>query len=145
LADIMREDGSWELYPHDADIGVRGFGRDPAQSFANAARAMSAAITPLADIEPRETVEIHCDAPDLEVLFVDWLNAVIYEMATRKMLFGSFEVSIEDGALHAVMRGEAVDVGRHAPSVEPKGATFTGLSVSRADDGRWVSECIVDV
>ena len=38
---------------------------------------------------------MNCEAPDLELLFVEWLNAIIYEMAVRKMLFGRFSVRIE--------------------------------------------------
>lgn len=135
----------WALYPHEADIGVRGTGSDPTEAFANAARALTAAVTPLSGIELRDTVSVSCSAPDLEVLFVDWLNAVIYEMATRRMLFRDFDLSIDGGELRATLVGEAVDRDRHAPGVEPKGATFTGLSVAQARDGRWVAECIVDV
>jgi tRNA nucleotidyltransferase (CCA-adding enzyme) len=36
------------------------------------------------------------------------------------------------------------DVGRHAPAVEVKGATYTALSV-RHTDGGWIAQCIVDV
>jgi SHS2 domain-containing protein len=41
--------------------------------------------------------------------------------------------------------GEPVDVGRHQPAVEVKGATYTGLRVARENDGAWVAECVVDV
>lgn len=136
---------AWEHYPHDADIGVRGFGGDPAEAFANAARAMTAALTPLADIARAETVRVRCDAPDLEMLFYDWLNAVIYEMATRQMLFADFRVQIADGRLEAELDGERVDIARHGAAVEPKGATLSDLSVTRGADGRWAAQCIVDV
>ena len=33
------------------------------------------------------------------IKFVEWLNAIIYEMAVRSMLFGRFAVRIEDGNL----------------------------------------------
>ncbi|MDJ0640800.1 MAG: archease [Paracoccaceae bacterium] len=145
MESVGRENEDFVLFPHDADVGVRGYGRVPAEAFANAARAMTAAITPLGRIAPSEAVEVSCSAPDMEVLFVDWLNAVIFEMATRRMLFSAFDLSIEDAELRGTLSGEAVDVRRHAPSVEPKGATFTGLSVKRDSDGRWVAECIVDV
>jgi hypothetical protein len=36
-----------------------------------------------------------CEAPDLDLLFVDWLNTIIDEMAVRKMLFASFAAKIE--------------------------------------------------
>lgn len=141
----VRKVQDWALYPHEADIGVRGYGDDPAEAFANAARALTSAITPLTQIKPREVVKFSCEAPDLEILFVDWLNAVIYEMSTRKMLFRSFELSTQGSRLNATLTGEPVDLERHAPNVEAKGATFTGLTVKKEPDGRWVAECIVDV
>jgi len=145
MQDSTNGENDWVLFPHEADIGVRGIGYDLTDAFANAARAMTSAITPLSGIEPRSEVSVSCSAPDIEVLFVDWLNAVIYEMATRKMLFRDFDLSIDGGELRANLIGEALDCDRHAPSVEPKGATFTGLSVAQGSDGRWVAECIVDV
>ena len=47
-------------------------------------------ITDPAGVAARERVAIECEAPDDELLFAEWLNAVIYEMATRRMLFGRF-------------------------------------------------------
>ena len=37
-------------------------------------------------VAPADAVEIACEAPDDELLLVDWLNALVYEMAARKML-----------------------------------------------------------
>ena len=68
-------------------------------------------------------------APDLELLFVEWLNAIIYEMAVRKMLFSRYIVTIDGTRLHGTLWGEPVDVARHAPACEPKGATYTALRV----------------
>jgi SHS2 domain-containing protein len=45
-------------------------------------------ITDVQRVMPAEEVRISCSAPDDELLLVDWLNALIYEMALRKMLFG---------------------------------------------------------
>ena len=145
MNNVSAERGRWAHYPHDADIGIRGCGHTLGEAFANAARAMSAAVTPLDAIAARDTVSVTCRSPDIDILFVDWLNAVIYEMATRGMLFRDFDVSIDAGALHAEMTGEPIDVPRHAPAVEPKGATLTDLSVTRTPDGLWTAQCVVDV
>ena len=134
----------WEQFPHDADIGLRGFGATPAEAFEQAALALTAAITN-APVEARTEVEVQCEAPDLELLFVEWLNAIIYEMAVRHMLFGVFAVRIEDGRIYGKMWGEPVDVTRHAPACEPKGATYTALKVEQSPDGLWSAGCIVDV
>jgi tRNA nucleotidyltransferase (CCA-adding enzyme) len=79
------------------------------------------------------------------LLFVEWLNAIIYEMAVRQMLFGRFVVQIEGTRLQGVLWGEPVDVARHAPACEPKGATYTALRVAQEQDGTWSAGCIVDV
>ena len=73
-----------ELFPHDADIGVRGIGPTCASAFEQAALAMGMAVTDPAGVAPRLAVEVTCEAPDNRFLLVDWLNALIYEMATRR-------------------------------------------------------------
>jgi len=134
----------WEHFPHDADVGVQGFGTTPAEAFEQAAQALTAVVTQT-QIEPRLQVEVSCEAPDLELLFVEWLNAIIYEMAVRGMLFGRFAVRIEGTRLAGTLWGEPVDVERHAPACEPKGATYTALKVAADDKGLWSAACIVDV
>jgi SHS2 domain-containing protein len=134
----------WEHFPHDADVGVRGFGASAAEAFEQAAHALTAIVTHAA-VEPKLAVEVSCEAPELELLFVEWLNAVIYEMAVRRMLFGSFAVNIEGVRLAGTLRGEPVDVARHAPACEPKGATYTALKVAADANGLWSAACIVDV
>ena len=133
----------WEHFPHDADIGVSGWGMTPAEAFEQAAQALTAIVTRVA-IAPRVTVQVACDAPDIELLFVEWLNAIIYEMAVRKMLFGRFVVQIADHQLIGTMWGEPVDVTRHAPACEPKGATYTALKVEQSGS-LWSAACVVDV
>ena len=134
----------WEHFAHDADIGIRGWGRTPDEAFEQAACALTAAVTS-ARVAPRSEIRVSCSAPDLELLFVEWLNAIIYEMAVRRMLFSKFAVRIKADGLEGTLWGEPVDVVRHAPSAEPKGATYTALKVARSDDGAWSAACVVDV
>lgn len=135
----------WEHFEHQADMGVRGVGANAAEAFQQAALALIAVITDPAGVMPRQYIDISCDAPDLEFLLVDWLNAVIFEMATRRLVFCSFEVEIQQGWLRARAWGEPVDVTRHHPAVEVKGATYTALRVQQASAERWVAQCVVDV
>lgn len=135
----------WEHFEHMADIGVRGFGATKAAAFENAARALTAAIADLDAVRPAEEVRVECRAPDDGLLLFEWLNALIYQMATRKMLFSRFAVAIADGQLRGTAWGEAVDVARHAPAAEAKGATLTALRVAPAENGGWLAQCVVDV
>ena len=66
-------------FSHDADIGVCGVGPTLEAAFEQAALAMTAVMTDPAKIELKEAVQIECDAPNVEFLLVDWLNAIVFE------------------------------------------------------------------
>ena len=51
--------------PHDADVGVEGWGATVAEAFEQEAHALTAIIT-LAEVQPQVPVEVKC---------VEWLNA----------------------------------------------------------------------
>jgi SHS2 domain-containing protein len=135
----------YELFPHDADIGVRGFGASQAEAFEQAALAMTAAFTDPETVAALREVNVDCEAPDSELLLADWLNAIVYEMATRHMLFGRFQVRIEDARLHGKAWGEEISAAKHEPGVEIKGATYTNPRIARKPDGQWAAQCVIDV
>jgi len=141
----MNTTSRWEHFPHQADIGVRGMGATLEQAFEQAALALTAVITDPAEVVAMERLQLTCMAPNAELLLVDWLNSLIFEMATRNMLFSRFEVHIDGNDLTAQVWGEALEVERHHPAVEIKGATYTSLKVAKQPDGIWLAQCVVDV
>jgi len=144
LGDQMDE-SRWEHFAHGADVGVRGIGQSKEDAFAQAALALTAVITDPTSVVAREGVNLECEAPDDELLLVEWLNALIYEMAIRQMLFSRFEVRIDDSSLRGKAWGENMDNSRHEMAVEVKGATCTELSVEQRENGSWLVQCVVDV
>jgi len=135
----------WQHFHHGADIGVRGIGERLEDAFAQAGLALTAVITDPDTVNPAVPVKVRCKAPDPELLLADWLNALIFEMSTRRMLFSRFEVVMDGNVLKAKAWGEKVDRERHQPAVEVKGATYTELRVVQAEDGGWLAQCVVDV
>jgi tRNA nucleotidyltransferase (CCA-adding enzyme) len=135
----------WEHFHHVADIGIRGYGPSMAQAFEQAAVALTAILTDPEQVRETTEVRLRCTAPDPELLLAEWLNALIYEMGTRRLLFKRFEVRISGERLQARAWGEPVDRDRHAPAVEVKGATYTELRVVRREDGTWIAQCVIDV
>jgi SHS2 domain-containing protein len=135
----------WEIYSHPSDIGIRGLGPTREEAFAQAALALTAVITEVEKVQPKQAVDIECREEDEELLFVCWLSALLYEMDTRRMLFGRFEIEAVAGGLKARAWGEPVDIARHEPAVEVKAATYADLKVERQSDGAWLAQCIVDV
>jgi len=136
---------SWWHFRHGADIGVAGRGDSAPASFEQAAIALTAVVTDPARVACTHSLTIDCEAPELELLFAEWLNALIYEMAVRRMLFGRFVVRIDGTRLHAQAWGEPLDRTRHEPAVEVKGATYTELAVEQEASGQWIAKCVVDV
>jgi len=135
----------WEHFPHGADVGVRGIGASEEEAFEQAALALTGVVSDPKSVNPIKAVDISCAAPDDELCFVDWLNALVYEMATRGMVFGRFEVKLDRHRLHATAWGEDIDNARHQPAVEIKGATYTDLRVGKDQNGAWIAQCVVDV
>jgi SHS2 domain-containing protein len=137
--------GRWQHFHHQADIGIRGIATSLEEAFVQAALALTAVVTDPDTVRPRTEVRIGVQAPEPELLLVDWLNALVYEMSSRQMLFSHFDLEIEGQRLRASAFGETVDRKRHHPTVEVKAATYTSLRVRREKDGLWIAQCVVDV
>jgi SHS2 domain-containing protein len=140
---------SWEHFEHVADVGVRGRGDTPARAFEEAARALFSLLSDdLTAIRPSVEERVACEAENLEELFVRFLNELLFLFDTRRVVFGRFDVRIEETPgrfrLTAIAHGELFDPSRHEFTVLPKGATFTALEVGERD-GEWVAQCVVDV
>lgn len=146
MRDLTHDSGArWEHFAHGADIGVRGIGWTREQAFEQAATALTGVITDPGQVAAQRMIPIHCEARDREALLVDWLNALVYEMAVERMMFRRFEVHIDGNRLEGKAWGEEVDVARHEPAVEVKGATYTSLFVGQNPAGEWIAQCVVDV
>ena len=135
----------WEHFPHDADMGVRGLGRSKAEAFEQAALALTAVTVDPDRIHPHLKRTFSCEAPDDELLLVDWLNALVCEMDTDKMVFTRFHVMLNNHQMEATAWGEHFNRCRHEPAAEVKGATYTELSVHQLPNRSWVAQCVVDV
>lgn len=135
----------WEHFEHQADIGVRGRGRTEAEAFEQAALALMAVSVDPARVAGTERVDVRCEAPDLELLLVDWLSRLVYEMSARRLIFGKFSVRIDGCRLVGSAWGERADSARHEPAVEVKGVSYLALRVGTDPDGGWVAQCVVDV
>jgi tRNA nucleotidyltransferase (CCA-adding enzyme) len=142
---VSRPEERAETFEHRADVGVRGIGPTRAAAFAQAALALTRVVSDPRRVRETQAVDLACEGDDDELLLLDWLNAVIYEMATRRMLFARFHVSLAAGRLSATGWGEPVDPVRHEPAVEVKGATATELAVRPTSGGGWLAQCVVDV
>jgi hypothetical protein len=70
-----------EHFPHAA-TWVRGIGRTKNEAFEEAAKALVSLTTDIEQVSPREKVDVSLSAPDDEQLLVEWLDSLVFEMAT---------------------------------------------------------------
>ena len=135
----------WEHFPHGADLGIRGLGVTKADAFAGAALALTAVVVDPASVTPGSSVTFACEADNDELLLVDWLSDLVYQMSAAGHVFGRFEVELDGRRLHATAWGEPIDVARHDPAVEVKAITYHALKVAQEPSGPWIAQCVIDV
>lgn len=145
----MLNEDHWELFPHEADMGIRGIGSTLEKAFEMAAMALTATITDVDKVDAHVVKQIECTSEDYDLLFYDWLNAIIYEMDCESLLFSQFEVVIvqlSDNLWQLTGRigGEPINIAKHEPAVEIKGATFSELNVYQKNN-QWIAQCIIDI
>jgi tRNA nucleotidyltransferase (CCA-adding enzyme) len=135
----------WEHFSHQADVGVRGIGATREEAFQQAAVALTAVITNPLQVVARDVFELELESREDDLLLVDWLNRLIYEMSTRGMVFSRFDVWVETPVLRARVWGEKLNTRKHKPAVEVKAATYHQAAVYRDQSGVWIAQCVVDV
>jgi protein archease len=135
----------WEHFAHGADIGLRGFGGSMEEAFEAVALAATAVLTPPDEVRAAKSIAIDATGADPELLLVNFLNAIVFEMATERMIFGRYDVRIDGQHLTGEAVGETIDRARHEPAVEIKGATLTAVKVGETEKGEWIAQCVVDV
>jgi SHS2 domain-containing protein len=142
MCEAMKKD--FEIIDHTADIGLRAFGADLPEAFANAAGGMFSLITDLSPIQEVLFKDIEVKAPDREVLLAEWLNELLYYFDTEQILFKRFEIaSLTDTEIRARCYGEKVDRSRHVLKTGIKSATYHMLKVEKKE--RYQVEVLFDI
>jgi SHS2 domain-containing protein len=135
----------YEFFEHTADLGLRVRAGDLDTLFAEAARALFAAIVDNLDaVQPLQQVEVRQAGTDREYLLFDWLRVLLYRFDAEHLVFGRFEVHVTADGLTGRAWGEPLDPARHELAHEVKAITYHGLRVEQTADG-WLAEVIVDI
>ena len=124
----------FEIIDHTADVGIRAYGTDMKQAFANAAKALFSLITELDDVEEVTHRDIELTAPDQESLLVEWLNELIYLFDVENIIFKRFDITeLSQTHLKARSYGRKVDISKHELKMGVKAATYHMLKVERSN------------
>lgn len=134
---------SHDYFEHDADVGIIGRGETLEAAFEAAAQALFAIMGDPEGAGPFVDVIVEFDEADLELALVRWLNQLLSEAQTQKLLLSRFRLEHDHHHWRGAGTGEPWNP-HLVRGVEVKGATLTMLSV-RCEGGLWEARCIVDV
>lgn len=122
---------AWELLDHTADVGLHVWADDLDGLFAEAARAIVAAMgSASGPATVHERVEL--EAPDVEALLVDWLSEILFLFEARSLVPEEVDIRVsgEPWRLEASISGpDAEGFEQSGPQV--KAVTYHGLEVRR--------------
>lgn len=149
---------SFRFLDHTADVAVEVTADSLAGLYAEAARAFTDTVTPLAGVAEGRTLEVTLDLPadaDLasddashhcarEDLMVAWLEELLYRFEVEGFLPARADVELAGDALHATLRGETYAPDRHPVKVLVKAVTYHALAVRPTADG-WTARVIFDI
>ena len=135
--------GEFGYFEHDADIGIAGFGKTIEEAFVSAARALFSIQSDLSEIRPARKVHVAFSEEDIEYALVTWLNRLVFEAQSKKLVFSLFSLKRQGNLWEGEAEGEPWNEAM-TRGVEVKGATLTCLSVKN-DGEKWEARCIVDV
>lgn len=136
----MEETGFSEV-EHTADWAFTARGRDLAELFRNAARAMFTLQGAAAGAPATITREVEVESGDRETLLVNWLNELLYLQEVHRETYQDFEVlEIAGQRLRARIAGRP---GQEAHRLI-KAVTFHGLEVKETPAG-FEATIVVDV
>jgi len=135
----------FRILEHTADIGFEAFGATREEVFANAARALFQILVDASSVSPAESVPVSARGPSSSELLVNWLSELLYHQDAEGWLFRDFEViSLSDGAIEAVARGEKFDPARHHLKLLVKAITYHQLRLEQTASG-WRAQVYVDI
>ncbi len=124
----------FEIIDHTADVGIRAYGADMNEAFANAAKALFSLITELEDVEEILHRDIELTAPDQESLLVGWLNELIYLFDAENIIFKRFDITqLSNTYLKARGYGHKVDSSKHRLKMGVKAATYHMLKIDKGN------------
>ena len=132
---------SFEEIDHTADRAFRVTGRDMADLFENAARAIRALGGPYPTTTPPAMRQIKVEGVDRESLLVNWLNEILYLEQEHRLTCERFHIDdLKDHHLRA-----RVETRERDRSYTPiKAVTFHNLRIRETPNG-LEAEIVVDV
>ena len=136
--------GSFEFIDHTADVGILVTAHTPEGMFETAALAFTGLVTNVDSLNLRLERKFRLQEDDMETLLVSWLQELLFLLDTEDLVFGRFQVNLQDLSMEATAWGEVFDPEIHPMKTEIKAVTYHQLEVEQSDQG-WQARVIFDI
>jgi SHS2 domain-containing protein len=145
----MNAKKDFEFLEHTADIYIAAYGRDTAEAFENAARAMFEVMTDIKNVKPQVKDSVEIAACDEYALLYSWLEALLVKFELNEMFYSKFKIlnlnQTSDGfGLKAEIWGEKFNSEKHVQKVGVKAVTYHRMEIVKTP-GRVVLKFILDI
>jgi SHS2 domain-containing protein len=131
-----------------ADIAFEAFGKNLNQLFENAALALNETMVDTKTVPAKSKKIFKLQNAQLNNLFVDFLNEIIYYKDADSMLFSKYKVKIEQKdklwKLTAEISGDRIDWQKHKLLADAKAATWHLFELEKKGKG-WRAQVVVDI
>ncbi|HMK60632.1 MAG TPA: archease [Dissulfurispiraceae bacterium] len=131
----------YEQIDISGDVGIRAWGRDCAEAWANAGIGMFSLVTDLSKIGNNRLVEIAIKADSSEGLLVRYLNELIFHLDTYNFIGNRIDiVAFSEDSLRAFVYGAEFDPSLHEQRLLLKAATYHNIRIAK-----MAEQCVVEV
>jgi len=141
LLNMMKK---YEQLDISGDVGLRVWGQTLEELFAHAAEGMGELVTDTTNVEQTEKKEISLVSENIESMFIQWLNELIFLFDAHGFLGKSFDVHIADLALHAQISGGIYNPEQNESRLLIKAATYHQVSIQKVNS-MWEAAVIFDI
>ena len=136
----------FEYIEHTADAGMRVWGENLQTLFTHAAQGLFEMIAVIDSIDETSVINIQLESESVEMLFVSWLDEIIFRHETDEMFFKRAEIcSISSTELVARVYGEPTNYNKHIVYTEIKAVTYHQLYVEQKPNNTWEAQVIFDL
>lgn len=127
-----------------ADVAFEADGNTLEELFSECAKALTnSMIENMESIENKKTYEIKITADNKEKLLHDFLDELVYYKDAELLIFGSYEIKIDEDTLYAKIAGEEINTKKHRMIVDVKAVSWHMFSLKNV--GIWKAFVILDV
>ena len=134
---------SFEEKEHTADILMHIRAPDLCSLFADAGYALMKTMY-RGNARPIQETYIIITGETTEHLLQGFLSEVLFESEVQNLVFSIFEITITEGEVRAIARGEPFIREIHGGGTEVKGISWYGLSITR-ENNEYSCDVLFDV